>query len=82
MSPAAVAEEMLGGRISAVVVLRAHVVDIHTVQAAGQQHQRRAEQVRKVLRLRALSRYQHDAVHGAFDQRSDEAMLQCRGPRR
>ena len=29
-------EMVLGGRVSAVVVLRAHVVDIHTVQAAGQ----------------------------------------------
>ena len=35
-SAAAVAEEMLRGRIPAVMVLRAHVVDIHTVQAAGQ----------------------------------------------
>src|SRR5829696_7355013 len=42
------AAEMLRGRISAVAVLRAHIVDIHSLQAASHQHQGGSEQIWQV----------------------------------
>ena len=73
---AAVAVEMLGSRVPAIAVLCAYIIDIQAVQAPGQQHQRRAEQVRKVTGGRAMRRYQHNAVHIALDQRFDQTILQ------
>ena len=74
-SAAAVAVEMLRGRIPAVAVLRAHVIDIQPVQAAG--HEDQGCPADPADRRRgAVSRHQYNAVHIAFDERPDQAALQ------
>mgnify|MGYP007008893349 CR=1 FL=1 len=66
---------MLCGRVPAIAVLRADIVDIHALKAPCQQHQRSAEEIGEVIGCGAMGSYQHNAVHVAFDQRRDQPML-------